>query len=216
MRRTTALLLALVSVAVAGGQTVTAPKEVTAPVGRLATIVVQSDGADTRYFADDGLDVFREYDPDAKTIRLRVVGYTAGKYYLRAITCRDNKLSDPVTVTVVIGGAAVDPVKPDPVKPEPANKAEKVAVVVVEESAQRTVKQAEQLASLRKWADGNGHTLFVVDKDDASVQRNGYASHVSKTGVPCVLVFDQKGSDKPLSVFKLDADPIAKVKEVVK
>lgn len=118
MRRTTALLLALVSMASAGGQTVTAPKEVAAPVGRLATVVVQSDGADTKYFADEGLDVFREYDPDAKVIRLRLIGYTAGKYTLRAITCRDNKLSEPVTVTVVIGGAKEpDPVKPDPVKP---------------------------------------------------------------------------------------------------
>lgn len=198
MRRTTALLLALVSVAVAGGQTVTAPKEVTAPVGRLATIVVQSDGADTKYFADDGLDVFREYDPDAKTIRLRVVGYTAGKYYLRAITCRDNKLSDPVTVTVVIGGAKPDdPVKPDPVKPEPAT----VYYFAVVGPSGPVAPATAAVMKLPAWDELRkaGHTVnyFPVDELNTGLTR--------PTTLPAVMVLKKDGdkwvdtgSNKPL------------------
>lgn len=198
MRRTTALLLALVSVAVAGGQTVTAPKEVTAPVGRLATIVVQSDGADTKYFADDGLDVFREYDPDAKTIRLRVVGYTAGKYYLRAITCRDNKLSDPVTVTVVIGGAKPDdPVKPDPVKPEPAT----VYYFAVVGPSGPVAPATAAVMKLPAWDELRkaGHTVnyFPVDELNSGLTR--------PTSLPAVMVLKKQGdkwtdtgSTKPL------------------
>lgn len=186
MRRTTALLLALVSVAVAGGQTVTAPKEVTAPVGRLATIVVQSDGADTKYFADDGLDVFREYDPDAKTIRLRVVGYTAGKYYLRAITCRDNKLSDPVTVTVVIGGAKPDdPVKPDPVKPEPAT----VYYFAVVGPSGPVAPATAAVMKLPAWDELRkaGHTVnyFPVDELNTGLTR--------PSTLPAVMVLKKQG-----------------------
>ena len=129
MRRS---LFALLLASSAFGQTVTGPKEVAAPVGRLATVVLQSDGADTKYFADEELDVFREFDKDERVIRLRVIGYTAGKYTLRAITCRDNKLSEPVVVTVVIGGAKPeDPVKPDPPKPDKPAPAEVYYFAVV-------------------------------------------------------------------------------------
>jgi hypothetical protein len=114
---------------------------------------------------------------------------------------------------VVIGGAT-DPVKPDPVKPEPAPKAEKVAIVVVEESQQRTVKQAEQLTALHKWADAGGHTFFVIDKDDPTAAKNGYLPHAKD--IPAVLVFDQRNAGKPLVVVNLDADTLTKVKEVVK
>lgn len=112
-----------VCAAPAFGQTVTMPKEVSAPVGRLATVVVESDGADTKYFTDGDLDLFREYDADPKVIRLRVIGYAAGKYTLRAITCRDNRLSDPAVCTVVIGKPAdpppvIDPPKDPPAQPE--------------------------------------------------------------------------------------------------
>lgn len=207
------------AVAAAAPPVVTVPAEVAGDVGQFVAVRATVTEAKVVKFVplDSGLNVFPADLLSDKTATVVTAG-KSGRYRVLCYSGNVDGPSDPVTVIVVIGGAApiVDPVKPDPVKPEPANKAERVAVVVVEESAQRTVKQAEQLAALRKWSDAGGHTLFVVDKDDAAVQKNGYAPHVSKTGVPCVLVFDQRGSDKPLSVFKMDADPVAKVKEVVK
>ena len=103
--RYAATLAVLAWASIALGQEVKVPPEVAAPVGRLAAVKVESDGADTKWFADDGLDVFREYDPDAKVIRLRVIGYAPGRYKLTAITCKGDKLSDPAVCVVVVGKA---------------------------------------------------------------------------------------------------------------
>lgn len=128
-----------------------------------------------------------------------------------------------VTTTITVPGVkkptppVVDPVKPDPPTPTPA-KAEKVIVVVVEETLSRTVKQGEQLAALQEWADAGKHGRFTVDKDDPTAARNGYLAALKEKDVslPGVIVFDAKGGNKPLTVLKLDGDTLNKVKEVVK
>lgn len=167
MRTATALLLAVVISAGAEAQTITMPKEVAAPVGRLASVVVKSDGADTKYFADDGIDVFREYDPDPKVIRLRLIGYKAGTYALRAITCRDNKLSEPALTTVVIGGATEPPVPPKPPVDPPAVAPAKLVVLVVEETAAAAATRGALFAdpALAARMAAKGHRWRIADRD---------------------------------------------------
>ena len=101
-------------------QTVKLPERVTAGVGRLAAIKVEYDGDDVRWTVPPALDAFREYDPDPKVVRLRVIGYMAGAYELKAITCKDKKLSDFAVCVVVIGDGPTPPVPPiPPVPPVP-------------------------------------------------------------------------------------------------
>lgn len=204
-------VLVLGSVAWASPPVVTVPAEVAGEVGGFVPVRATVAGSKVVKFVplDGGLNVFPADLLADKTATVVTSG-KAGRYRILCYSGNADGPSDAVTVTVVIGGAApiVDPVKPDVVK------AEKLAVVVVEESATRTVKQAEQLTSLRKWIDAGGHTLFLVDKDDPAAVRNGYLPYARD--LPAVLVFDQKAAGKPLSVVKLDADTVTKVKEVVK
>lgn len=212
-------VLVLAGVALAAPPVVTVPAEVKGDVGSFVAVKADvKDGKSVKFVVlDAGLNVFPAgllADPTATVV-------TAGKPGKFRILCYSGNAdgpSEPVTVTVVIGdGGKDDPKKPDPVKPQPdVAKAEKVAIVVVEESQQRTVKQAEQLTALHKWADAGGHTFFVIDKDDPTASKNGYLPHANSTGIPSVLVFDQKNAGKPLTVVKLDEATLGKVKEVVK
>lgn len=207
-------VLVLAGVALAAPPVVTVPSEVKGDVGSFVAVKADvKDGKAVKFVPlDSGLNVFPAgllNDPTATV----VTAGKAGRYRILCYSGNADGPSEPVTVTVVIGGAT-DPVKPDPVKPEPVTKVEKVSIVVVEESQQRTVKQAEQLTALHRWADANGHTMFTVDKDDPTASKNGYLPYAKD--IPAVLVFDQKNAGKPLAVVKLDADTMNKVKEVVK
>jgi len=95
------------------GQKVTLPPKIEVKPGRIASITVEWDGDDIRYTSSEDLDVFREYDPDPKKVRLRVIGYQTGKYRLVAIASKGGKLSDFATCVVQVGDA------PPPVPPTP-------------------------------------------------------------------------------------------------
>ena len=212
----TAVVLLSAVLALAAPPVVTVPAEVTGEVGSFVAVRASVTEAKVVKFVplDSGLNVFPADLLADKTATV-VTSARPGKFRILCYSGNADGPSEPVTVTVVIGGGGppvVDPVRPTPT-PDVV-KAEKVAVVVVEESQARTVAQGKVLADLRKWIDGNGHTMFVVDKDDPAAARNGYLPLVKE--LPGVIVFDQKGGGKPLSVFKLDSDPVAKVKEVVK
>jgi hypothetical protein len=92
------------------------PAEVRADVGRLAAVKVEYAGEDLRYDVPPELDCFREYDPNPKVWRLRLIGYAPGKYRLLAVTCGGGRLSDFASCTVTIG-TPVPPVPPTPPTP---------------------------------------------------------------------------------------------------
>ena len=217
MRVSTALLWVLASVvaATAAPPVVTLPAEVTGDVGSFVAVRASVTEAKVVRFVplDAGLNVFPADLLADKTATVVTAG-KPGRYRILAYSGNAEGPSEPATVTVVIGGSppVVDPVKPGP-KPEPV-KADKVAVVVVEESQARTVAQAKALAELEVWCKQNGHSRWVVDKDDPTASKNGYLPLVKK--LPGVLVFDKAGGGTPLTVFDLDSDPVSKVKEVVK
>jgi hypothetical protein len=218
MRAKAALLcvLAAAVVAQAAPPVVTVPAEVTGDVGSFVAVRASVTDAKIVKFVpvDAGLNVFPADLLADKTATV-VTGSKPGKFRLICYSGNADGPSEPVTVTVVIGGGGppvVDPVRPTPT-PDVV-KAEKVSVVLVEESQARTVAQGKAIADLRKWVDGNGHAMFVVDKDDPAASKNGYLPIVKK--LPGVIVFDRNGGGTPLTVFDLDNDPVSKVKEVVK
>jgi hypothetical protein len=100
----------------AAGQKVTLPAEVRTEAGRLASVAISYDGDDVKYTVPPELDAFREYDPDERVIRLRVIGYKDGEHRIVAVTCKDKKLSEFAVCVVKVGKAP--PPGPDP-EPEP-------------------------------------------------------------------------------------------------
>lgn len=100
------------------GQEVKLPAEVKVPVGRLAAVTVDWSGDDVKWDAPADLDCFREYDPDGKRVRLRLIGYAPGKYRLTAVAAKGGRLSD-FAVCIITIGEPVPPVPPGPVPPGP-------------------------------------------------------------------------------------------------
>lgn len=128
------------------------PTELQVSRGRLAQVVIESKGAETSWtIIPPKLDAFREYDPDPKTIKLRVLAYTDGEFYLVASTAVGNKVTQAVCRVVVgtppvpvppgpdPGPSPPDPgPKPDPTPPAPAPiPTAGLRVLIVEETANR-------------------------------------------------------------------------------
>ena len=152
-----ALLLLLLLAPLALGQSVTIPAEVRVPVGRLAAVTVVFDGEDFRYAAPADMDCFREYHPDPKTVRLRLIGYAPGKYQLFAVACKGGKLSEFAVCTVVVGEPTPPPTPPGPTPgptppgptPGPAPiPLEGLRVLIIYESAELAKIPASQHAVL--------------------------------------------------------------------
>jgi hypothetical protein len=124
MRHVQASLLSVLVTAVlsqAAPPVVTVPAEVTGDVAAFVVVRAEvKDGKAAKFVAvDPGLSVFPPgllADPFVTV----VVGQRAGRYRILCYSGNADGPSEPVTVTVVIGGGAapiIDPVKPDPVKP---------------------------------------------------------------------------------------------------
>jgi len=101
------------------GQTISIEDKVEVKNGRMASVTIKSDGKATNYVAlpNDNLDIFREYDPDPTVIKLRLLSYTNGTYYIVANTTLNDKITTK-TCVVQVGGPAPVPVPPD-IKPIP-------------------------------------------------------------------------------------------------
>lgn len=99
-------------------QTVKVPEKVETQVGRLAAITIESDGKETQWVVvpSGEVDAFREYDPDPKIMRVRVISYRNGSYTLVAWTAKGDKPSRPATCVIQVGPAPV-PVPPTPPTP---------------------------------------------------------------------------------------------------
>ena len=128
MRAVLFAVLALASIAHAAP--VSGPSEVTVAVGRLASVplTVDADEADYVVLGSD-VDAFREFSPDPKQLRLRVIGYAPGTAYVTVASVKAGKLQPLHIVKVVIGGGPAPvppgptppgPTPPDPKPPEPA------------------------------------------------------------------------------------------------
>jgi hypothetical protein len=198
MKYLTSLLLTLTIFAgTAFPQKVILPSEVKVKKDRMVQIVLEFDGEDVRWTSPgdtNDIDVFREFDSDAKKVKLRAVGYTPGKYHLNAIAVKGGKLSDFGKCVITVEGE-LPPVPPTPVPPGPGPvppvppgptpgpvpiPAEGLRVLIVEEPKDRAKLPKEQLEilfddNLRTWLDS-------VCVDDAIGRKGWNIWPASETG----------------------------------
>ena len=197
-----AILCALVCAQVCA-QEVNAPDKIKVPTGRLAAVVVQWSGDSFAYTADPGIDVFREYDPDAKVCRLRCLSYTPGEYRIHCVACKGGVLTPFATTTVVVGKAAPRPIDPTPTPdPSPAQ-ADKLYLIVVEGPDARTPEAARVLTDKALWSDleARGNRWRLIPSTDPVAEKNGYLRLADKVGFPALLLLSEQGN--VLNVRKL-------------
>ncbi len=110
MKRFLSLLVLFATSGISLGQTVTIDKEVITKAGRMASVTIKSDGKTTGYTVvpNENLDIFREYDPDPTVIKLRLLSYSNGTYYIVASTTLNDKI-DTKVCTVTVGPGSVPP-----------------------------------------------------------------------------------------------------------
>jgi len=205
MKRISSLSLTFLLATTASAQSVKLPDAVAVAPGRLAAVTVEYDGDDLRWRVSSDLDVFREFDPDPRKIRLRLIGYAPGRYELTAVACKGGKLSDFAVCVITVGVPAPPPPPPPP--------SQKVAwVIVVEETAERTPQTARVLGDLAFWVR-LGVPWRVYDKDDPVVKSNHYDVTAGRAGgLPAMLLLSDAGD--VLKAIKLPATTDEVRKEV--
>lgn len=190
------------AVAAAAPPVVTVPAEVTGEVGSFVAVRATVTESKVVKFVplDAGLNVFPADLLSDKTATVVTAG-KSGRYRVICYSGNADGPSDPVTVTVVIGGAVVpDPVKPDPVKPDPDKPATVFYFAVVGPSGPVAPTTAAAM-KLPAWDELRklGHTVnyFPVDELNSGLTR--------PTTLPAVMVLKKDGdkwtdtgSNKPL------------------
>jgi hypothetical protein len=144
-----AIMAILLSSTIAFGQTINMDEKVVTQSGRMASITIKSDGDDTTWTVapPTNVDVFREYDPNPNVIKLRVLSYTNGAYYVIASTTLNKKVAQKVCVVIV--GTAPDPQpQPDPTPNADAQLIKNLKAVFAADSDPDKANQLEALTSL--------------------------------------------------------------------
>lgn len=147
MQKLLVIMAFFLSSAIAFGQTV--PEKVVTQAGRMASITITSDGDDTAWTIapPTNVDVFREYDPSPSTIKLRVLSYTNGVYYIVVSSTKDKKVTQKVCTVIV--GTAPDPVPvPDPTPSVDAQLIKNLKAVYAADSDPDKASHLEALTSL--------------------------------------------------------------------
>jgi hypothetical protein len=192
------LLCALLFAIPAAGQG-RGPAEVTVPVGRLASVPVTVDADEADYLilgADcDGL---REYDPDPKRLRLRVIGYSPGVAFVVVTAQKGGKLLLATVVKVTFLGTGPTPTPPGPtpppVPPDPKPPAKDALwVVLIADQDHDSPATAAVVASdrFRQQLAGWGLKFKVYDKASPAVRDKGYLAHAKE--FPALVVLDKDG-----------------------
>lgn len=156
------LITILLYPAMSLGQSVKLPVSIDVESRRLAAVKVEWDGDDLKYTAPPQLDVIREYDPDPKVVRLRVIGYIKGSYELKAIACKGGKLSDFATCVVNVDSPQPGPGPTPPVPPTPDQLTNLVLEAMKYETDPERQKHRESLASLYRQGAGIANNLTIT------------------------------------------------------
>lgn len=153
------------------------PAEIKVAVGRLAAVSVEHVGSDVRWDVPPELDVFREYDPDAAKVKLRLIGYVAGKHRIIAVACsKEGKLSEFAVCIVIVGEPGPKP--PDPPTPDGTSPFKEMGlrVLIVYETSELSKMPAKQQLILtgktvrdylkeKCVAEGSMKGFWMLDKD---------------------------------------------------
>jgi len=101
------------------GQSVTMEDKVVTQAGRMASVTIKSDGKATNWVVvpPENIDIFREYDPDPGVIKLRLLSYSNGTFFIVANTTLNDKLATKTCVVQV--GVAPPPIPVPPGPPVP-------------------------------------------------------------------------------------------------
>ena len=121
MKSFLSLIAILLLQGISFGQSISIEDKVEVKAGRMASVTIKADGKATSYVAlpNENLDIFREYDPDPAIIKLRLLSYTNGTYYIVASTTLNDKIAMK-TCVVQVGGSVPGPTPPPiPVPPTP-------------------------------------------------------------------------------------------------
>jgi hypothetical protein len=223
-----ALLILLLLPLAGWGQQVKLPFELKVERGRLVQLAIEYDGDDVKWIMPRELDAFREYDPDPKKIRLRILAPAAtkdGTYDLIAIAVKAGKLSEFARCSLVVGDGPkppdppVPPVPPDPVVvPLPV----KGALIIFETAEAPNLPEKQQQIlygqTTRDYlnskcaveADGKTKAWRIYDKDiatDADLKVWQDAMKRPRKSVPWLIVSDgaKKGFEGPLPATVEDA-----------
>lgn len=206
-----------VLLAVPAAAQVKGPQDVTVPVGRLASVplTVEGDESDYQVLGSD-VDAFREYTPDPKQLRLRLIGYAPGTAYVVVASTKGGRLQPLYKVTVTVTGVGpvppVPPVPPGPVPPTPPEPAPPIAgdgfkVLIVYEKRDQQKLTAGQLNTIfgqkfRDYVAGKNGEYLILDKDeDVSVAGKAWkdAMRRPRAGHPWILISNGKtGYEGPL------------------
>jgi hypothetical protein len=110
------MLLVLLFAAPARGQEVDLPAKIEAKANRLTPIEIKNPPVKIAWqvVPQTDIDIFREYDPDSKSIKLRFLAYREGTYHL--IVATSNGSLKLKTCVIVVGAPPPEP-GPDPPKP---------------------------------------------------------------------------------------------------
>lgn len=205
------------------------------PANRLGRLQISYEGDDFAYQCSAGLDVFREYDPNANTVMLRLIGYVPGDYEVVAVACAGKKLSPFAKCVVTITGTAPPGPGPGPKPPDPGPTPGPapiplpgLRVLIVEESADRTKLPAKQLLiiqgqPMRDYLNAKcvkpttpGDTRladwFIFDKDVATGQLPQYWQDAMKrlhSPTPWILISNgTNGYEGPLPATPEDTQAL--------
>ncbi len=215
-----AILLLLLWPALCWGQTVRLPAELKVERGRLVALTVEYDGDDVKWIMPKELDAFREYDPDPRKIRLRLLAPAStkdGMYDLIAIAVKGGKLSEFARCVLVVGKGPDPTPPPDPPDPSPVVVPLPVkGALIIYETAEATKMPEKQQQILygqtvRDYlnskcvveADGKTKAWRIYDKDistDADLKVWQDAMKRPRNSVPWLIVSDgaKKGFEGPL------------------
>jgi hypothetical protein len=144
-------------------------------------------------------DVFPEDAADVDDSDPHILRFTAPpgtyKVKLRSISGRDVQTA---RLTVTVDGQAPTP-RPNPTPapaPFPAPSVANSWLVVVDDTANRTVATGRVLGDLAFWQslEGIGQHWHVFDKGEAEVTAKGYGAVAAKVGLPALLILGSDGN----------------------
>lgn len=114
MRKYLSGIILLIMANTCWSQSITIDDKVITKAGRMASVNIKSNGKTTIWIVlpSENIDVFREYDPDLGVIKLRLLSYSNGTFYIVATTTLHDKITTK-TCTVIVGDAPVPPPPPE-------------------------------------------------------------------------------------------------------
>jgi hypothetical protein len=223
MRNIAALTLLLLASAPAWCQSITVPATVKVEETGLVVIrATEIDADDVHWYAlTKGIQTFPADVVQAKPGVFMGIAMKEGTYKIGVVAAKDiggkAKIGVPQVVTVVVGSGTPTPpvpVPPGPVPPNPTPGAKAAWAIAVYEAGTNYGQKVNAVLADADLFDSLGLKWRKFDKDNATVQKNGYLKYQAEAGgLPFLILMDASG--KKLRAVRVPDDP-AKLQSLVK